>query len=319
MAKLSKKAEIIEKLHELVGKQAEEKQANAQSKVVGKPGADTDYTRVSDGTETTDKNNVGPEHLNSDQGYEQKPSSDGSEPSKAKTAADLAAEVLNIVNTKIAEAKAQEKQAKAQEGIVGLPGKDTTYERVSDATETTDKNNVGPDKLNGEQGYKQEPSKSKDEPSKATKTAAEIQTMAEKIASYELGKQLAETLLKQAGEQQTQDQTEILKEAGRRDFDVIIAQAAAELEHKQAAEYQQALAIKQAEDLGARAFDDLYKQAQLQAIAEDNNQLKAKVAELSQVKQQEQEKIASEQREAELAQKVAAMVIAALKSESATK
>lgn len=76
MAKLTKKAEIISKLHELVEKEAE----LAQTNISGEPGKDTKVTSISEDTETTDQNNVGPDKLNGEQGYEQKPSSDPSEP-----------------------------------------------------------------------------------------------------------------------------------------------------------------------------------------------------------------------------------------------
>ena len=78
MAKISKKAEILDTLHGLIRKEAE----LAQTNISGEPGKDTKVTSISESTETTDKNAVGPEKLNDKQKYEQKPASDPSEPDR---------------------------------------------------------------------------------------------------------------------------------------------------------------------------------------------------------------------------------------------
>lgn len=310
--KITKKAEILDTLNKLISKEAEQ----AQTNVSGKPLADVKVTSISDSTETTDKNAVGPEKLNGEQGYKQEDTKDPGEPLKGAKKAEamdidkLAADILSTIKT------ATEKQALAQTNISGKPLADVTVESVSDKTETTDKNAVGPEKLNKEQGYEQDGSKDKGEPLKGAKKAEEI----EKDASYTLGLIFTETLLKKASEIKTaQEKTaeaEMLKEAGRRDFDTLIAQAAAELEQQQAQEKQ---AAEQLEIQGAQAFDDLLKQAQFEALAEENNQLRAKLAEYWQQEQNvkvAQEQAAYVQRESDLAAKVAALVIDTLKRES---
>lgn len=319
MAKLQKHAQVISDLHDLVMKRAE-----AADKVTGKPGADTKIEALSDDTETTSKNDVGPEKLNDKQDFKQKPSDDKSEPSVAtKSAEDLAQDLLDTVKAKLAEDAQTEKKALAQTGIGGVPGKELDAESLPDSTETTNKNDVGPEKLNDEQGYKQKPATHKSEPSKAQKTAEEIQEIAAKIASFELGAQFAQQFLSQAPQQKQASAVtpEMLKEAGRHDFDAMIAQAAAELETQQAWE-------KQAEDAGAAAFDELLKEAQIAMIIEENTALKTKLAEYEQYAQAQQaevEKTAAAQREemfaakvAELAAKQAAEVIlSTLKREAA--
>ena len=206
MAKITKKAAILETLHSLVNKEAE----LAQTNISGEPCKDTKVTSVSEETETTNKNDVGPDKLNNEQGYEQKPSSDSSEPvAHAKSASvdveKLANDILSTIQTKIAE--------NAQTNISGTPLKDTKATSVSDETETTDKNAVGADKLNKEQGYEQEGSKDSSEPSKA-KSAEEITK--EKQASYDLGVAFCDALLKKAAEIKSANEIELYKEADHR-------------------------------------------------------------------------------------------------------
>jgi len=109
---------------------------------------------------------------------------------------------------------------------------------------------------------------------------------------------------------------DMYKEAGRRDFEQLIAQAAAELENevtpeptKQAqvkvAQVQvddEALQIKQAEEAGAQAFYAMQKQAQ---EAEQANQIK--LAFEQRVQQILNEKSAAEARTYELSAKIAAI------------
>jgi len=129
MAKLTKHAEVLNQLHSMVKKQAEE----AQKNISGAPGGDVKSVSVGDEHENHDKNSVKPENV--PQGYSQKPSEDSSEPlAKAKTANDLGAEILNIIR----------KQAEAQDTVSGKPG-DVKSESVGDDQEKVDKNAVKPE------------------------------------------------------------------------------------------------------------------------------------------------------------------------------
>lgn len=297
MAKLTKKAEILENLHKLISKEAE----LAQTNISGVPLQDVDVSSISEETETTDKNSVGADKLNDEQGYKQKPSDSKSAPvASPKMASDnadtinkLASDILSTINTKLA--------AQAQTGISGSPLKDTKATAVSDETETTDKNAVGADKLNKDQGYDQKDTTDKSEPLKGAKKA-EAAELGAKIASYDLGRQFCEILLKKTAEvkqtQEKQAEAELLKEAGRRDFDTLIAQAAAELETQQVNDAHQE---KQAEAQGAVAFDNLYKQAQFEAVVEENTALRTKLAEYQQLEQVVLQKEASAREEEKLA------------------
>jgi hypothetical protein len=290
MARITKKAEILDRLHSLV--ENEKEAALAQTNVSGDPGKDTKITSISDETETTDQNAVGPEKLNGEQGYKQEGSKDSSEPSKGKSASvdveKFATDMFNMIQTKL---------ALAQTNVSGDPGKDTKITSISESTETTDQNAVGPEKLNGEQGYKQDASKDESEPSKA-----------QKQASYNLGVAFCDALMKKAAEIKQasveQEEAALLKEAGRRDLDTIIAQAAAELEAKKAEEIQ----IKLAEDQGALAFDNIYKQAQLEAAFEKIAELSNRVAQFETLEQEVKVKQAEEAQQlgmSKLAQMVA--------------
>lgn len=314
MAKITKKAEILDTLNKLISKEAE----LAQTNVSGVPGTDTKVTSISESTETTDKNNVGPEKLNDEQGYKQKPSDDGSEPlAGAKSASDntsadqinkLASDILATINNKLA---ADKEAALAQTNITGKPLADTAATSVSDATETTDKNNVGPEKLNKEQGYEQKDTTDKSEPLKGAKKAEDEDAV--KFASYELGRNFCEAFMAKvaAAKQASQQELELQKQAGRRDFDTLIAQAAAELEQQQASNAEQE---KIAEAQGAAAFDELYKQAQFEAVVEENNLLRAKLAEYEAKEQEALAKEAAIKEEAKFA-KMAELVFEKLKNE----
>ena len=298
MAKLTKHAEVLNQLHSMVKKQA----AEAQKNISGTPGGDVKSVSVSDEHETTNKNSVGPENVA--QGYHQKPSEDSSEPlTGAKTANDLGTEILDIIR----------KQAEAQDTVTGKPG-DVKSESVGDDKEKTDKNAVKPE--NNKQDYGQKGSTDSSEPLAKTKKA-EVEELAAKVASYELGRQFCAALLKSAGEQFSVGETSMYKEAGRRDFDQMVAVAAEQLEQNNRAEKQAALA-------GAQAFDNLYKQASYINIAEENQQLAAKVAEYEgYIKQAQEEYLqeasaaAAQQDQIKLAQTVASMVLNTLKSEVA--
>lgn len=204
----------------------------------------------------------------------------------------------------------------AQTNVSGEPCKDTKVTSISESTETTDKNGVGADKQNKEQGYEQKPTSDKSEPLKGAKKAS-ADDDAVKTASYDLGRQFCELLLKNKTASVKQDnvklaqEQELQKEAGRRDFDTLIAQAAAELEQQQATS---AELDKQAEAQGAAAFDEMYKQAQLEAIVEENQLLRNKLAEYQAAEQAALQKQA-EAREEEKFVKMANLVFEKLKNE----
>lgn len=297
MAKLTKHAEVLNQLHSMVKKQAEE----AQKNISGEPG---EVKAVSVGKEhdTVNKNSVGPENVA--QGYSQKPSEDSSEPlAGSKTAADLGTEILDIIR----------KQADAQDSVTGKPG-DVKSESVSDKQENVDKNAVKPE--SNSQDYEQKASTDESKPL-ANSKKAEIDELAAKVASYELGRQFCAALLKTAGEtfSAPQNEVELMKEAGRRDFDAMITQAAEALEEEE----QQ---TKQAELAGAAYFDEFVKQAALDELSKQNQELSVKVAQyeeyINNIQTQEslqKQAEATAQQQAKLAQAVAEMVLSKLKSE----
>jgi hypothetical protein len=296
MAKLTKHAEVLNQLHSMVKKQA----AEAQKNISGTPGADVKSVSVSDHHESYNKNSVGPENV--PQSYSQKPSEDSAEPlSTAKTANDLGTEILDIIR----------KQAEAADSVTGKPG-DVKSESVGDDQENVDKNAVKPE--NNKQNYSQKGSTDDSKPL-ANAKKAEVEELAAKVASYELGRQFCAALLKSAGEQFEVNETALMKEAGRRDFDAMIAQAAENLETEKTAEKQAALA-------GASYFDEMLKQAALQEALTENEKLAAKVAEYETFVKQAQAEYAAQQavstaqeQQVKLAESVAAIVLGKLKSE----
>jgi hypothetical protein len=319
MAKLQKHAEVLNQLHSMVKKQA----AEAQKSVTGAPG-DVKSKSVSDEHEHTDKNSVGPENVA--QSYSQKPSDDPSEPlAKSKTATDLGAEILDIIR----------KQAEAQDTVTGAPG-DVKSESVDDKHERINKNSVKPE--SNKQDYKQKGSTDSSKPLASAKKA-DVSELASKIASYNLGREFCAALLKSAGAQEgsSYEELTLIKEAGRRDCDLMITQAAEALQGEQikqaelqgaqdcdaliADQHQQ---VKVAKLQGVQDCDSLIKSASAKLIANENNQLKAKVAEYEEfIKQAQAEyqtelysRLAQEQQE-KLAQDVASVVLNQLKSEVA--
>lgn len=301
MAKLTKHAEVLNQLHTMVKKQAEE----AQKNISGVPGGDVKSVSVSDEHETTNKNSVGPENV--PQGYHQKPSEDSSKPlANAKSASDLGTEILDIIR----------KQAEAQDSVTGKPG-DVKSESVGDDQEKVDKNAVKPE--NNKQNYEQKASTDDSKPL-ANAKKAEVEELAAKVASYELGRQFCAALLK-AGSESAPDEAEMMKQAGRRDFDLLIAEAAENLETQ---EKQASYNEKQAEEAGAAYFDEVLKQAALEEAVAETEQLKAKLAEYEEFFKQAQEAEAAreaqqsfEQSQTKLAEAVAATVLERLKSETA--
>lgn len=301
MGKLTKHAEVLNQLHSLVKKQAEE----AQKNITGVPGDATKPESIKEEHETTNKNSVGPE--NNAQGIHQKPSEDPSAPT-SKTAEALGNEILEIIR----------KQANAQDTVSGEPGKDTNPESIQD--NGIDKNKVKPEDNKPQTTGEQKPSSDKSEPlAEAKKASEEVEELASKVASYELGRQFCAALLKTASEQTSDDAT-LMKEAGRRDLDLLIAQAAQELDVENTEETE-----KQAEEAGAAYFEEMLKQAALEEAINENEQLKSKIAELSSTveevaSKEAQEKKASEELAAQtkLAESVAAIVLEKLKTAAAT-
>lgn len=317
MGKLTKHAEVLTQLHSLVKKQAEE----AQKNISGTPGTETKPESIKAEHETTDNNSVGPD--NNPQGYHQKPSEDPSTP-VAKTAETLGTEILNLIR----------KHAEAQDTVSGEPGKDTNPESISEKNETVDKNEAKPESNTPQTTGDQKPSSDKSEPvakaaeetkeeekkeeakeeKKEEKKDEDIADLANKVASYELGRQFCAALLKAASAEPSE--AELMKQAGRRDLDLLIAQAAQELETETGAE-------KQAEEAGAAYFEEILKEAALNEAIKENEELKAKVAELSTkvdetLSKEAQEKKASEEAAAQvkLAESVAAIVLEKLKAEA---
>lgn len=294
MGKLTKHAEVLTQLHSLVKKQAEE----AQKNVSGVPGNDVKSESIKDENETTNKNSVGPENLA--QGYSQKPSSDASEPvASAKTAETLGSEILELIR----------KHADVQDSATGEPGKDTKPEKIDEKHETINKNEVGADKNTPQTTGEQKESKDDSKPVASAKSAAEVEELAAKVASYELGRQFCAALLKAAAAPE-QDERVLAKEAGRRDLDLLIAQAAEDLTSSQDLTHEQE---KQAEAEGAAYFEELLKQAALDQAIEENNSLKTKLAEIEFKETAEKQAQEAAAAQVDLAEKVAAIVLEKLK------
>ena len=185
--------------------------------------------------------------------------------------AELGKQLLEAVDT-------LNKQATAGTAT-GKPGADTHYTSVNPKHDHVNKNEEGHPEHNPQE-FKQEKAKDESDPTKTHK-AAEEQAELDKEASFALGRTFARTFLAS----KTAASVDLYKEAGRRDFETLIAQASAELDQeapkaaapatpvvKQAEEANdEYLQIKQAEEAGAQAFYAMYKQAQEE---EQANQIK---------------------------------------------
>ena len=218
--------------------------------------------------------------------------------------AELGKQLLTALDT-------MQKQAKAGTAT-GKPGGDTHPVSVSESTDHVNKNEEGHPEHNPQE-FKQEKAKDPSDPTKGghKDKKAEEQADLDKEASFELGRQFARTFLTS----KTAASVDVYKEAGRRDFETLIAQAASELDLEQpaptaptavakvaedntkVAEEEQ---IKQAEEAGAQAFYTMLKQAQDEEKA---NQVKAAFDQ--RVNQILAEKKAAEEKAAQLAAKVA--------------
>ena len=286
MTKSAKNSEILGQLYKLVTKQA----GAPKPVATGVPGKEPDSASVSAKHETVDQNAVKPETL-APQHHEQKPSTDPAKPTGGKKAEDETslAEVPPAVSVEKlgSEIMALVQKFANNPVATGIPSHDPKWQAVSAKHETVDQNAVKPE--NNPQGYHQKPAKDPATPV-GTAKAAEDTVDADKVASYELGKLWAEQLLKKAKD----DNLAQIKEAGRRDFEALIATATSQMkqaglarqEKYKVAAYNEKqasdVAEKQAEAQGAAAFQALYKQAQVeQAIAqivEENRALTAKLA-----------------------------------------
>lgn len=341
MAKIEKHAEFLDTLHGMITKEA------TAGKVTGIPGKDTNPASVGAEHDKVDKNKEGkPEH--NPQEVKQEKGKDG--PIHGKSAeeapapqvvsnatkdAPKAAEATNTStqkqaesepNTKLAQLGQQlldtinemNKQANTAGVATGVPGKDTHYASVGSEHDKVNKNNEGKPEHNPQE-VKQEQGKAAPITSHG-KSAEELDL--DKEASFELGRQFARAFLSN----KTATESNINKEAGRRDFEALIAQASAELSAeelkgqathvynkakpsdkvevahfgKKAEELDEELQVKQAEEAGAQAFYTLVKQAQ-----EDEKANQVKLAFEQQWNELNLAKNAAEKRSMELAAKLA--------------
>jgi hypothetical protein len=299
MSKLSKQAEVFDKIKEMITKQAEAVKAVSIDPAVAKEQA-------------TAKNEVTPESLNDKQKAIQTPSTDSAAP--AKSASEVTVEAAKEGEPSTEEAK--EKAEKVVKKMEPIPGEKKSEENgdvsklgqeildavtkmaskaapsagVSEATQHVNQNAVTPESLNDKQKATQKPSTDPAAPVKKVATDEE----AEKIASYQLGVMLAEQYNLLA----KQEKLAVYKEAGKRDLENMIAKASAALEkegkiEKKAEEEVSPELVKQAEEAGKQAFMNIlkqaeaeYKQAELEKQAAAQwKQMQDKVAALEQEKQ----------------------------------
>jgi hypothetical protein len=314
--KLNKHAEVLSQLHQLVQKEMSKEAEKPEA--TGKPGKDTNYEQVDSKNDNTNKNQVGADKL-SPQNHEQHKATDPSVPinhakkadeevkpeekaaavkpeekaaevkpeekadaaKNEKSAAEIGKEILTMIDKFAETAKKAElsKQSEKPEAS-GKPGKDTNYEQVDPKNDTTNKNQVGADKLSP-QNHEQHKATDPSVPINHAKKAEDDKPSAEdvnKVASYEFGKTLAEMILKSAVEQELA----LAKEAGRKDFEQLIALAAQELESDKTKTASEDVTEKHAEEAGAAAFQDIVKAAKheqdIELIKKEAEDLKAKLA-----------------------------------------
>jgi len=264
--KLSTHTEALVHLQKVAKANYEKQAALAQTDIKSVPNQDVKSESAPAKLETFDQNAVGADK-NKPQDYGQEASKAPNEPLKgAKSASvqELGKGVLQTLETaKVA--------AEAQTDIKSEPNKDVKSESVSDKLETTDQNAVGADKQNDKQEYKQEPSKAENEPLKGAKKAEANEQIAEKVASFQLGRQFAAAMLKQAAFTQVTD-TNMLKDAGARDLELLIAQASENLEPEPEVD-------PIAKEAGYRFFEELNQKAAAEStVARENADLKQKLA-----------------------------------------
>ncbi len=294
MTKSAKNKEILQQLHDLVTKTA----GAPKPVATGVPGKEPDSGAVSAKHDTVNQNAVGPEG-NTPQKHDQKPSTDPAKPTGGKKAEDETAPAT-AKEAATEAAPAAEKAAEASPAAeantsveklgrdimemiqkfannpvaTGIPGKEPNSGAISEKHDHVDQNSVKPEN-NNPQSHGQKPASDPAVPVAHAKSAEET----EKAASYALGQLWGELVIKQAYDQQLEQ----IKEAGRRDFEVLVAQAAEQMKSaSKQTEKTAADAEKQAEAEGAAAFQNLYKQAQIEQalgqIIAQNEALAAKVA-----------------------------------------
>lgn len=281
MAKFQKQKDILRSLHAQI-----EKQAAAQENLSGVPLEDTKAESVGDETETVDQNAIGADKVQ--QTYEQHTNPDPDAPAKTASALeDLANSIVEEIDL------AKEAACELDKDMLA----ETDAKSVPDKTETVEQNAVGADKCNKEQGVKQK------------KAPEEV---INKTASYNLGVQFCEAILNNASaalEKQAaaaHERRELIKEAGRRDFDYIIAKTAAALEREKEIEERTKVAE---EERGAADFEEQQKLAFYRGLYEENQALHEKLAEYeaytAQLEQAEQIKVAQETYQRDLVNSVA--------------
>jgi hypothetical protein len=323
MAKIEKHADFIETLHTMITKEG------TAGIVTGVPGKDTNPSSISKETEHINKNEEGHPEKNP-QEFKQEKATHPSDPTKKHAeegtptdseTKEAAAKVVDTtpakpatkdsstkVEQKVADAAPNEKLAELGKqlldainvmnktgtaGVVsGVPGKDTNPSSISKSTDHVNKNEEGHPEKNPQE-FKQEKATHPSDPTKTHSKKAEEEALElDKEASFELGRQFARSFLSS----NSIAENNIYKEAGRKDFEALIAQASAELDAegkkthhdvvfqgvkkpsvkteeavkvaevneyltKQAEEEMQ---VKQAEEAGAQAFYSLLKEAQEQ-------------------------------------------------------
>lgn len=249
---IEEKSKILDTVRALV-----EKEAQSAS---GIPGEDTNFSSVSSEHENFDKNQIGPEKLkqkhdqkslkNVKENITEEQDMNNDEIKEAASTVEVGEKLLSVIGEFIKDAKA-----------IKDPAKETNMSSVSDEHDTVNQNAVGSENL--AQGVKQK--KQTKQPVKAKSAAEILEEEIDKRASYAFGQFVGDLLLKSA----INDEIELAKQAGRRDFEQLIAYAAAEIQGEQ-----DALAVareieKQAEYAGAMAFAELAKEAEIsQAFAE---------------------------------------------------
>lgn len=280
MKKLTKQAEYLKTLHELTKKKAE-----AQDTIVGTQNSETNATSVSNKQETTHQNEVGADK-NDPQNADQKP---------AETNQKVASIDVEKLGNDIME-MIRQKQA------------ETNATSVSDKQETTSQNEVGADK-NDPQNAVQKP---------AEKEA--IEKTAQAVSAYNLGVEVMKGILsmsKQAAVKETaHDQIELYKEAGRRDFEALVAYAAEQLNQEQQekqASVSEAASAEELEKVGAALFDEVYVASLKEKVASLETELNSRLEKEAAEKASQTQEVFVNQ----LTEKVAEAVIARLKSEPA--
>jgi len=289
--KLKKNANTLNQLYDIVTKQAE-----AQQSIVGTPNADLKAKSPDTDADHIDKNKVKPENNTNE--FKQEPSKE--EAGKVVSAGGVkAASNFEKLSTELLDLL---KKADAQESVKGEVKDDLKPSSPEDSTDHIDKNKVVPE----DNTNKMVQEKSKEEAGKVVsaegaKTAEELSKMASKIATYNIGINLVRDLIKESGylSGPTNDERSLMKEAGSRDFELLINEAASALRkesstaptpEKKTEEVTKVAsapdvelekqAAEQYEAAGAAMFRDLHKEASILAVAEENKELSTKVAAL---------------------------------------